>query len=115
MDDCIFCKIASGEIPAKIVYEDDAVMAFEDVNPQTPVHTLIIPKQHYHSLSDDIPAEVLGNLFASVQTVAKIKGVDERGYRIVVNKGEDGRQTVFHLHIHILGGTTLPISMGPAD
>lgn len=115
MDDCIFCKIAAGEIPATIVYEDDDVIAFEDLNPQTPVHTLLIPKQHYHSISDDIEPEVLGKLFAKVKTVAQLKGVDERGYRVVVNRGEDGRQTVFHLHIHILGGTTLPIAMGPAD
>ena len=115
MENCIFCKIAAGELPATVVYEDDDVIAFEDLNPQVPVHTLLIPKQHYHSMSDDIPAEVLSKLFAKVKTVAQIKGVDESGYRIVSNRGEDGRQTVFHLHIHILGGTTLPISMGPAD
>jgi histidine triad (HIT) family protein len=115
MSDCIFCKIVAGEIPATIVYEDDDVLAFEDVNPQTPVHTLLIPKQHFESISDDIPEELLGKLFSKVREVAKIKGVDERGYRIISNKGEDGRQTVFHLHIHILGGATLPISMCPAD
>lgn len=115
MDDCIFCKIAAGEIPATVVYEDEDVIAFEDVNPQTPVHTLLIPKNHYTNLSSDIPAEVLGKLFSAVKTVAQIKGVDKQGYRIISNVGEDGRQTVFHLHIHILGGTTMPISMGPAD
>ena len=115
MDDCIFCRIVSGEIPANIVYEDDYVLAFEDLNPQTPVHTLLIPKQHYHSLSDDIPVEVLGRLFSAVKKVAQIKGVEERGYRVISNKGDDGRQTVYHLHIHLLGGTTLPIFMGPAD
>ncbi|MDR1358897.1 MAG: histidine triad nucleotide-binding protein [Coriobacteriales bacterium] len=115
MEDCIFCKIAAREIPATVIYEDDDVLAFEDLNPQTPVHVLLIPKQHYHSLSDDIPPEVLGKLFARVRTVAELMGVDERGYRVIVNKGDDGRQTVFHLHIHILGGATMPISMGPAD
>lgn len=115
MEDCIFCKIAAGEIPANVVYEDEDVIAFEDLNPQTPVHTLLIPKQHYHSLSDDVPEEVLGKLFSAVKKVAQLKGVDERGYRIVANKGDDGRQTVFHLHIHILGGTTMPVAMGPAD
>lgn len=115
MEDCIFCKIASGEIPSTVVYEDDEVMAFEDNNPQTPVHTLLIPKKHYESLSDDIPPEVLGKLFSSVRTVARLKGIEGRGYRVVVNKGEDGRQTVFHLHLHILGGVAMPISMGPAD
>lgn len=115
MKDCVFCKIAAGEIPATLVYEDEDVIAFEDLNPQTPVHTLLIPKEHYSSISDDIPAELLGKLFSKVPKVAALKGVDERGYRIVVNKGKDGRQTVFHLHIHILGGATMPISMGPAD
>jgi len=115
MDDCIFCKIAAGEIPAKVVYEDDDVIAFDDLNPQTPVHTLIIPKQHYHSLSDEVPPEVLGKLFSKVHTVAELKGVVERGYRVISNKGTDGRQTVFHLHVHILGGATMPIGMGPAD
>lgn len=114
-DDCIFCKIAAGEIPSTVIYEDDEVIAFEDANPQTPVHTLLIPKDHYSSLSDEVPVELLGKLFAKVPEVATLKGVDEKGYRVIVNKGTDGRQTVFHLHIHILGGTTLPISMGPAD
>ena len=115
MSDCIFCKIIAREIPAKIVYEDDDILAFEDANPQTPVHTLLIPKQHYHSISDDIPPEVLGKLFAKVRDIAKIKGVYESGYRTIVNTGEDGRQTVFHIHVHLLGGATMPISMGPAD
>lgn len=115
MDDCIFCKIAAGQIPATVVYEDDDVIAFEDLNPQTPIHTLLIPKQHYTNLSDEIPPEVLGKLFSKVRDVAQIKGVEENGYRIVANTGEDGRQTVFHLHIHILGGTTMPMTMGPAD
>ncbi|MCL2530444.1 MAG: histidine triad nucleotide-binding protein [Coriobacteriia bacterium] len=115
MDDCIFCKLVAGEVPATVIYEDDDVIAFDDVNPQTPVHTLIIPKEHYHSLSDDVPPEILGKLFSKVPTVAKLKGVEESGYRIISNKGTDGRQTVFHLHIHILGGTTMPIGMGPAD
>jgi histidine triad (HIT) family protein len=115
MSDCLFCKIASGEIPATVVYQDDDVIAFEDLNPQTPVHTLLIPKQHYANLNDDIPPELLGKLFSKVKEVAKIKGIDQSGYRIIANTGSHGRQTVFHLHIHILGGINLPISMGPAD
>lgn len=115
MEDCIFCKIAAGEIPAKVVYEDDDILAFEDANPQTPVHTLIIPKQHYENLSDDIPAEILGKLFSKVRYIASLQGLEDRGYRIVANTGEDGRQTVFHLHVHLLGGATMPITMGPAD
>ena len=115
MDDCVFCKIAAGQIPATVVYEDDDVIAFEDLNPQTPVHTLLIPKQHYTNLSDEIPPELLGKLFSKVREIAKIKGVEKDGYRVVANTGEDGRQTVFHLHIHLLGGASMPMTMGPAD
>jgi len=115
MSDCIFCRIAAGEIPAAIVYEDDDVIAFKDSNPQMPVHTLIIPKQHYAHIGDDVPSEVLGKVFSAVKTVAALQGVDKTGYRIIVNTGADGRQTVHHLHVHVLGGARLPISMGPAD
>jgi len=115
MSDCIFCKIANHEIPANIVYEDEDVIAFEDANPQTPVHTLLIPKAHYANLSANVPSGLLGKLFAKVDTVAQLKGVDKDGYRIIANTGEDGRQTVYHLHIHILGGARLPIRMGPDD
>lgn len=103
-DDCLFCKIIKGEIPSNKVYEDDYVFAFDDVNPQMPVHTLIVPKSHYVNLSDDIPADVLGHLFSQVKTVARLKGVDESGYRTVVNSGDDARQVVKHLHIHVMGG-----------
>jgi histidine triad (HIT) family protein len=115
MEDCIFCKIAAGEIPATVVYEDDDVIAFEDLNPQVPVHTLLIPKQHYANVGDDVPPELLGKLFSTVKKVAEIKGVSESGYRIIANTGEDGRQTVHHLHVHLLGGTRLPIRMCPED
>jgi histidine triad (HIT) family protein len=115
MSDCLFCKIAAHEIETAVVYEDDDVLAFEDVNPQLPVHTLIIPKQHYAHVGDDVPEEILGKVFKAVGTVARLKGVDESGYRIVANTGEDGRQTVHHLHVHVLGGALMPIRMGPAD
>jgi histidine triad (HIT) family protein len=115
MSECLFCKIAAHEIPADIVYEDDDVIAFEDVNPQLPVHTLIIPKKHYAHIGDDVPAHILGKVFGAVGTVARLKEVDKTGYRIVANTGEDGRQTVHHLHVHVLGGAFLPIRMGPAD
>ncbi|MDR2197289.1 MAG: histidine triad nucleotide-binding protein [Coriobacteriales bacterium] len=115
MSDCIFCKIAKHEVDAKIVYEDDTVIAFEDTNPQLPVHTLIIPKEHRDHIGDAVDEVLLGHLFATVSTVAKLKGVDKTGYRIVVNTGEDGRQTVHHLHVHVLGGAQMPIRMGPAD
>jgi histidine triad (HIT) family protein len=113
--DCVFCKIARHEIDAAIVYEDDDVIAFEDANPQLPVHTLIIPKKHYAHIGDDVPAELLGRIFKTVGTVAHLKGVEESGYRVVANTGEDGRQTVHHLHVHVLGGALMPIRMGPAD
>ncbi|MDR1083042.1 MAG: histidine triad nucleotide-binding protein [Coriobacteriales bacterium] len=115
MSDCLFCKIASHEIPADIVYEDDDVIAFEDVNPQLPVHTLIIPKKHYAHIGDEVPEHILGKVFATVGTVAKLKGLEESGYRVVANTGDDGRQTVFHLHVQVLGGARMPIRMGPAD
>lgn len=115
MDDCIFCKIAAKEIPADIVYEDDNVVAFEDLNPQMPVHTLIIPKDHYAHIGDGVPAEALGALFAAVPKVAKIKGIDKSGYRTIANSGEDARQTVHHLHVHVLGGARMPDRMGTVD
>jgi histidine triad (HIT) family protein len=104
VDDCIFCKIASGEIPVKAVYENDDVIAFDDLSPQAPVHTLVIPKAHYLNLSDDVPAALLGSVFSAVREVAHIKGVDDSGYRVIVNNGPDSNQTVPHLHVHILGG-----------
>ena len=106
-DDCIFCKIAKGEIPTNKVYEDDDVLAFDDLEPLMPVHTLVIPKQHYNDLSDDVPAEVLGNVFSKVAVVAAKKGLDN-GYRVLVNTGEDASQSVKHLHVHILGGGFMP-------
>jgi histidine triad (HIT) family protein len=114
-DDCLFCKIARHEIDAAIVYEDDDVLAFEDINPQLPVHVLIIPKKHYAHIGDTVPEELLGKVFGAVATVARLKGVEDGGYRVVANTGEDGRQTVHHLHVHVLGGALMPIRMGPAD
>lgn len=107
MSDCIFCQIIAGGIPSTKVYEDDEFIAFEDANPEAPVHTLIVPKKHYHSLNDDIPADVLGRLFKLVPHVAELKGVHETGYRTVANTGNDANQTVHHLHIHVIGGKQL--------
>lgn len=104
MDDCLFCKIVSGEIPSKIVYEDDYCIAFDDIEPEAPVHTLIVPKTHYNDLQDNVPQELLGHLFSIAPEVAKIKGVYESGYRTVINTGPDSAQTVPHLHVHMLGG-----------
>ncbi|MBK5211369.1 MAG: histidine triad nucleotide-binding protein [Coriobacteriia bacterium] len=102
--DCIFCKIVRGEIPSKKVYENEYVLAFDDIAPQAPVHTLIVPKEHVVNLEDNPSPELLAHLFDAVHTVAEIKGVAESGYRVVQNNGKDAGQTVSHLHVHIFGG-----------
>ncbi len=109
-DDCIFCGIGAGRIPASIVYEDDFVVAFDDIEPQAPVHTLVIPREHYDNLQDQVPDEVLAAVFRAVRHVAEIKGVAESGYRVIVNSGPDSNQTVNHLHVHLMGGA--PMSHG---
>ena len=107
MDDCIFCKIAAGEIPATVVYEDERVLAFEDLNPQMPVHALIIPKEHYANIEDGVPDDLMGHVFNTVKKVAEIKGIADSGYRVIVNTGSDAQQTVHHLHVHVLGGAPM--------
>ena len=104
MADCIFCMIANKEIPGNIVYEDDRSVCFHDLEPQAPVHVLIIPKKHIASLDDvkDDDAELLGYIMTKVKDIAAILGL-ENGYRLVNNCGEDGMQTVKHLHFHLLG------------
>lgn len=104
--DCIFCKIVQGEIPSKIVYEDDAVLAFDDINPEAPVHVLVIPKKHIASFNELTAqdGELLVKIMESIQKIAVLKKVDQSGYRIVNNCGADGGQTVGHLHFHIMGG-----------
>lgn len=104
MSDCIFCKIASGEIAVPFVYEDEYVVAIDDISPQAPVHTLVISKQHVANLIDNPSPELLGHVFSAINTVAQLKGVTESGYRVVQNNGDDAGQTVHHLHVHILGG-----------
>jgi histidine triad (HIT) family protein len=106
MTDCLFCKIVQKSIPAKIVYEDDQTLAFDDINPQAPVHTLIIPKKHIAAVQDyrDEESALLAQLLVTCANVAKQKGLSESGYRIVTNTGRDAGQTVFHLHLHVLGG-----------
>lgn len=103
--DTIFGKILRNEIPCKFIYEDDKVVAFNDVNPQAPVHFLVIPRIPIPSLSEasDEDAEILGHLMLTARKVAKDQGLDN-GYRLVVNNGKDGAQSVYHLHIHVLGG-----------
>ena len=106
MKDCIFCRIIKKEIPSKIIYEDEICIAFEDINPQAPVHILLIPKNHYASLND-IPEEekdILSHILIQARQVALKQGIGERGYRIVLNTAEDSGQEVFHIHFHVLGG-----------
>ena len=109
MTDCLFCKIVQKTIPAKVVYEDDRILAFDDINPQAPVHTLIIPKKHLAAVQDcrDQDATFLTLLLLACTNVAKQKGLAESGYRIVTNTGRDAGQTVHHLHFHVLGGRHL--------
>ena len=107
--DCLFCKIISGEIPSAKVYEDDLVYAFRDIEPQAPVHILIIPKEHISSANElnEENCSVVGHIFSVAAKIAKEEGIAEGGYRIVNNCGEDGGQTVKHLHFHMLGGRSL--------
>ena len=106
MSDCLFCKIAEKKIPSKIVHEDDKAVAFDDVNPQAPTHVLVIPRKHVASIAELNEADIglLGHLLLTGSKVAKQKGIAEGGYRFVVNTGKNGGQTVFHLHLHVLGG-----------
>lgn len=103
--DCIFCKIANGEIGSDLVYEDSMIAAFNDLDPQAPVHILIVPKKHIASLNDleKGDEEILGHLMSIIAPIAEKAGVASSGYRVVINTGKDGGQTVGHLHIHLLG------------
>lgn len=104
MEDCIFCKLANGEIPTDMVYEDDRIACFRDADPQAPVHVLMVPKRHIPSLDDlmEEDSDLLGYMMIKIKDIAAGEGL-ENGYRAVINCGEDGQQTVKHLHIHILG------------
>ena len=105
-DDCIFCKIASGEIPADKVYEDDTLIAFKDINPVSPVHLLIIPKKHIPTLNElqTENAELLGNMILIAGKLAKDNNIQNEGYRLVLNCNKGAGQMVFHIHLHLLGG-----------
>ncbi|MFN3406987.1 MAG: histidine triad nucleotide-binding protein [Caldimicrobium sp.] len=103
---CIFCKIVNKEIPAKIVYEDEKVLAFHDINPQAPYHILIIPKKHISTLLEiqEEDKELIGHIYLIIKKIAEELGFAERGYRVVVNCKEEAGQTVFHVHFHVLAG-----------
>jgi histidine triad (HIT) family protein len=109
LDNCIFCKIINGEIPSKVAYEDEYVFAFHDINPVAPVHILIVPRAHVSTLNDIglEQKDLLGQLVFVCKELARKYNVDEKGYRFVINCGEDGGQEVQHLHAHLLGGRPL--------
>lgn len=106
--DCIFCKIINGNIPSNKVYEDDSILAFHDLNPQAPVHVIIIPKCHVESMNaiDETNSAVIAKIYEKIPVIAEELGLDN-GYRIIANCGSDGGQTVFHLHFHLIGGRKL--------
>lgn len=108
MEDCLFCKILKGEIPSNAVYEDGYFYAFNDIEPQAPVHVVMIPKKHYENIMEVPPDdETLKHLAEAIQNVVKKTGLQEKGFRVVMNTGEEGGQTVGHLHFHILGKRSL--------
>ncbi len=113
MENCLFCKIIAGEIPSKKVYEDEHVYAFHDINPNAPVHVLVIPKQHIASMNevgaDNI--EAVSRVLLTIPKIACELGLAENGYRVITNCGDDAGQTVKHLHFHILGGKQLPLAL----
>lgn len=106
MSDCLFCKMVSGDIQPDVVYENDHVLAFRDLAPQAPTHVLVIPKKHISTLNDLTPedVEVMGHMALAAKEVARIDGLSENGYRTVMNCNGHGGQTVFHIHMHVLGG-----------
>ena len=113
MNDCLFCKIIAGEIPCTKVYEDDYVFAFRDINPMAPVHVLVMPKEHICCADkiDESNSALIAKVFEAIAKIAKAEGLTN-GYRVVNNCGEDGGQTVKHIHFHLLGGKTLGVEMG---
>lgn len=113
-NDCIFCRIARGEAPATVVYQDDDVIAFEDIQPHATTHLLVIPKQHISSLNEapETDPALLGKILQVAAKVAHDAGLAQSGYRVVTNVGPDSGQTVFHLHFHVLGGNPLRLKLG---
>jgi histidine triad (HIT) family protein len=108
-DDCLFCKIVAGEIPADIIHETESVLAFRDISPQAPTHVLVIPRRHIATINDLQPddREVIGDLYMAAKHVAAEEGLAEPGYRVVMNCNEGAGQSVFHIHLHLLGGRGL--------
>ena len=108
-NDCLFCKIVSGDVPAEIIYRDDQVLAFRDINPRAPIHVLVIPQKHVDSLASvtEEQRDIMGKIMIVAREIAAAEGLSESGYRAVINVGLDGGQTISHLHLHLLGGRTL--------
>jgi histidine triad (HIT) family protein len=106
-DDCLFCKIVRGEIPAKLVFQNDRVVAFRDLKPEAPTHVLVVPREHVASLNEVSDASTVGELALAAAHIAKAEGIAESGYRTVINTNRDAGQTVFHLHLHLLGGRSM--------
>lgn len=110
MEDCIFCKIVNKEIPSTFVYEDENVIAFNDLYPQAPVHILVVPQKHVANVTE-ADGEMIKNVFIAINKIAKERGIDKSGFRVITNCGKDAGQTVNHLHFHILAGTNLEEKM----
>lgn len=108
---CLFCQIANHEIPADIVYEDDLVTAFKDTSPQAPIHTLIVPKRHISTLNDAEPGDqaLIGHMVLTASKLAAENNISESGYRLIMNCNAQGGQTVFHIHLHLMGGRQLTV------
>lgn len=108
MEDCIFCKIANGEFGTEMVYEDEFVAAFKDLNPQAPVHILVVPKKHYENvLAVEDGDDIIAKIYSAINKIAKKEGFDKNGFRVINNCGKDAGQTVMHAHFHIIAGKTL--------
>ena len=113
-NNCVFCKIIAGELPSQIIFRDDQVTAFWDSNPLTPVHILIVPNKHIDSVNEALPEDeaLMGHLITVAHQIAVDKKIDQSGYRLVINTGRNAGQSVFHLHLHLIGGTRMPVRFG---
>jgi histidine triad (HIT) family protein len=106
INDCLFCRIVKGEAPANFIYRDDDMVVFHDTRPKAPVHVLIVPKEHIESLNalDELHSAIISRMILKAKEIARILGIDESGYKVIINVGRGGGQIIFHLHIHLIGG-----------
>lgn len=114
MASCIFCKIIAGEISSQMVYSDDLVVAFHDIHPAAPIHILVVPRAHIASVNELLPEEeaLVGRMFSAARQIAWEQGIQDSGYRLIVNTGPDARQSVYHLHLHLIGGQPMHFHVG---